>query len=110
MKDNDIEILEKSGWIVECQSPFEIRHEDGSFATLNAAEIVLDEVRREHEALTNSIKALEELNAIDLQPLYTEAMFEVNNEYDKLFKNQQRILQAIKIVGNNTIFYDKEDE
>jgi len=35
------EILEDNGWIIECESPFEIRHEDGSFATGQAANIVL---------------------------------------------------------------------
>ena len=33
------EILEDNGWIIECESPFEIRHEDGS--TGQAANIVL---------------------------------------------------------------------
>lgn len=35
------EILEKEGWTIECESPFEIRYEDGSFATLNAAYMIL---------------------------------------------------------------------
>ena len=34
-------LLERHGWEVECESPFEIRHEDGSFATKQAATIVL---------------------------------------------------------------------
>lgn len=38
---SDEEILEKFGWEMECESPFEIRHKDGSFATQQAAEIVL---------------------------------------------------------------------
>ena len=39
----DYEILEKEGWIVECESPFEIRHEESnSFATGWAADAVLD--------------------------------------------------------------------
>lgn len=29
------------GWFVECESPFEVRHEDGSFATGQAAKMVL---------------------------------------------------------------------
>jgi hypothetical protein len=41
MNAEDIKFLEEWGWIVECESPLEIRHEDGSFATLNAAKIVL---------------------------------------------------------------------
>ena len=41
----DKELLETNGWVIECESPFEIRHEDGSFATLNAAYIVVEELR-----------------------------------------------------------------
>jgi hypothetical protein len=39
---SDEEILEKNGWFIVCISPFEIQHEDGSFATLNAAKIILE--------------------------------------------------------------------
>lgn len=41
MDPKEIELLEKNGWTVECESPFEVRHEDGSFATGQAAEMVL---------------------------------------------------------------------
>jgi len=37
--------LEASGWIVECELPLEIRHEDGSFVTGQAARHLLDEFR-----------------------------------------------------------------
>lgn len=42
MKSKDKELLEKYGWIVECESPFEVRHTDGSFASMQGAECVLD--------------------------------------------------------------------
>jgi len=43
MRDSDREILEANGWIVECESPFEISHEDWeSRATGYAADIVLE--------------------------------------------------------------------
>jgi len=41
MCQEDAILLERYGWIVECESPFEIRHEDGSFATGQAATTVL---------------------------------------------------------------------
>mgnify|MGYP001176913553 CR=1 FL=1 len=42
MNKEDITLLEKEGWIVECQSPFEIYHEEtNSRATGYAAEIIL---------------------------------------------------------------------
>jgi len=49
MNKDDVKILRDNGWFVECESPFEIRNQDGSFATNRAAEMVLDTLR-EHEA------------------------------------------------------------
>ena len=40
MTDEQKKLLAENGWTVECESPLEIRHEDGSFATSNAAEMV----------------------------------------------------------------------
>ena len=34
--------LAEYGWTIECESPLEVRHEDGSFASGQAAEIVID--------------------------------------------------------------------
>lgn len=41
MNVRDEKMLELNGWHVECYSPFEIRHEDGSFATGQAAHMVV---------------------------------------------------------------------
>ena len=61
MKPETKQKLEEAGWAVECESPLEIRHEDGSFASLNAAEMVIDYLRQqetEHKAFgaLNTIK------------------------------------------------------
>lgn len=45
MNKQDLKLLEARGWVVECESPFEIRHEDGSFATGQAAHMVLEGLR-----------------------------------------------------------------
>ncbi len=43
---SDKEILEENGWIIECESLFEIRHEDSnSFATNQAAYAVIRDLR-----------------------------------------------------------------
>lgn len=48
--DEDEKLLEENGWIVECQSPFEIRYEDGgAFASGCAAQIVLDDLKHERD-------------------------------------------------------------
>lgn len=45
-----ISLLEANGWTVECESPFEIRHdESGSFATLLGAHAVVAELLAELE-------------------------------------------------------------
>lgn len=47
---NSEQILEQNGWIIECESPFEILHEEtGSVATGIAADIILDYYKTEQE-------------------------------------------------------------
>lgn len=53
----NIELLEANGWTVECESPFEIRHEDGSFASGYAASgilKILEEIETESLELKES--------------------------------------------------------
>ena len=53
MKAEDIKLLEDNDWVVECHSPFEIRHKDGgSFASGLAARIVLDDCKAEEKSET----------------------------------------------------------
>jgi len=48
MSDKETEaLLSAEGWAVECWSPLEIRHEDGSFATNQAARAVIDSLAGE---------------------------------------------------------------
>ncbi len=41
----DEEILKENGWEIECFSPYEIRKEDGSFASGDAVYSVIHELR-----------------------------------------------------------------
>jgi hypothetical protein len=43
-------LLEQHGWTVECLSPLEIRHTDGSFATQQAAHYALEAITSATEA------------------------------------------------------------
>jgi len=47
--EDDIKLLEDNGWVVECESPFEIRTKDGSFASGEAAQIVLHDLKHERD-------------------------------------------------------------
>lgn len=44
----DEDILKYYGWEIECQSPYELRNIDGSFATGQAAYMVMDYLRQEY--------------------------------------------------------------
>lgn len=55
MTPNTQHMLEEAGWSVECISPLELRHADGSFASLNAAEMVIECLRRQAEEARASI-------------------------------------------------------
>ena len=46
-EDKDEILLRTNGWEIECSSPLEIRTKDGSFASGEAAHMVLDALRSE---------------------------------------------------------------
>lgn len=51
MNDKDRILLFKHGWTVECESPFEIRNIDGSFASGQAAQYVMTGLLEEEEEI-----------------------------------------------------------
>lgn len=53
MNEKTKEILEQGGWSIECESLFEIRHGDGSFATGKAAYLVVDALKEEFNPKKN---------------------------------------------------------
>lgn len=44
--------LEDNNWTIECESPLEIRHDEGSFASLYAAKILLSELYSQYKEQT----------------------------------------------------------
>lgn len=48
---SDEQLLASHGWTVECKSPFEIRHVDGSFASRQAADCVISSLREDFVAM-----------------------------------------------------------
>lgn len=78
MKQNKYDILESLGWTVECESPFEIRHEDGSFATQNAAKIIISDVLKEYEETKVKVHTAEDVIA-DLEVINSYVQNIVSN-------------------------------
>lgn len=56
------ELLAGEGWEVECWSPLELRHADGSFATNQAARLVIDSLTRE-TGIEDMLCALRDIEA-----------------------------------------------
>ena len=52
-KEERDKLLEKLGWSVVCESPYEVEHEDGSSASGQAAQIVVDELIQNFEEYYN---------------------------------------------------------
>jgi hypothetical protein len=52
-----INMVKEMGWTVECESPIELRHEDGSFASGQAAYVMLNEIHQDWSRLQEENKA-----------------------------------------------------
>jgi hypothetical protein len=65
MESNLEAALESEGWIVECESPLEIRREDDpeSFASGHAAQLIIDQV---HKQLKRSEKKKLKTKVLDV--------------------------------------------
>lgn len=70
--ETDEPFLESLGWTVECQSPLEIRHFEGSFATGFAAKVLVDYLKSEAAAEANTLP--DDLSAAPVTEL--RALFE----------------------------------
>lgn len=78
-------LLETYGWVIECYSPYEVRHEDGSFATGQAASIVTENIREEF---------LDEL----LELTFEEALFRCANvccEYRIIKRDDELFMETM---------------
>ncbi len=71
------DLLKENGWEIECESPFEIRHKDGSFASMNAAYSVVEELRL--SAVMSSVLLIKDAYKADLidKDTFTDKMVDV---------------------------------
>jgi len=77
MSEIDIILLEDNGWVVECESPFEISHsETESFAKGYAAQLVLDSLKNEADTERRTI--------VDLAIRFCSSYNKTNNTYNKI--------------------------
>lgn len=76
------------GWVIECESPLEIRHTDGSFATGQAARLVLDGLKikpqlngEEQEIEIPQVKELQDLDKMPFGKFTGKLMQDVPADY-----------------------------
>lgn len=87
MNKQDEELLQQNGWTIVCYSPFEIQHEDGSFASLNAAQIVLDSLKQSSLTYEKCTSMVEEIASF------------IDNEVEKN-KDSRELIKLIRLIGD----------
>ena len=88
--EEDLKVLEDNGWELECESPFEISTKDGSFASGEAAYIVLSSLKYERDSEVDKFEYKKEIisQELDIEALNEEGIngWElVYGYYDKFF-------------------------
>ena len=102
---SDAEILKENGWEIECESPFEIRHTDGSFATMSAAYSVLNELK--YEASHTKFEYKEEY--LSIANLRKDKISEYLNDmgdfgWELVYKEEVRCKISGKLDGRDFMF------
>lgn len=70
MIEKHLQPLQDAGWLIDCESPFELSHPDGSRATGQAADIVVAYL--EEEELYNKREGLTEFEFIKRNLMFLE--------------------------------------
>ncbi len=94
MNPEEIEILVRNGWEIECESPFEIRHVDGSFAKGQAAYYVLEGIRADEEENDEFSRRLIYIDVGKLTPKEAEIVINhyrrMANEVSEIFPKSRK--------------------
>lgn len=92
--EKDLKLLEDNKWVVECQSPFEIRKE-GDFASGEAAHCVLESFKEKLKEKTEKVTMKPELRKfLDIE--ITKGFEDVIEGQEMLIKHQKEIIEQLK--------------
>ncbi len=64
MNESDIRLLAHNGWVVECESPLEISHEDGSFVSGLFVNSIIEQLKLDLNKVIDNSLIREELEEI----------------------------------------------
>lgn len=124
MKDKEIKILEENGWIIECEHPLEIYHEESnSKATNMAAKVIIKDIlENDISNLTeNEISNLTE-NEIKFELININTYIQMilpkeivsdeewKNIYDTIFSSKisQKVFKYTEKLNNKLDWYDPD--
>lgn len=106
----DIDLLEANGWTITCESPFEITHEDGSFASNLAAQYAVDGILSDLRADNNLLNNIDSTNiTYDAYTMLLETVGKLNLVFNQALhaKNERSWETAYDLIfsqyGNQTI-------
>jgi len=86
----DKELLKQNGWTIECESPLEIRHENGSFATLNAAETIIFSLKLEDIfASVTDFKVWDDVLVMSAAEIKENFGITVSNQWENFMKARE---------------------
>ena len=92
--EEKVAIIEKLGWTLECESPLEISHSDGTFARGLAAEYTIDGLIADNEELITPedfvATEFEEWFILDLLATAESEGFELSEEEAKIYLRKNK--------------------
>ena len=90
MNNQEKELLESNGWSIECESPLEIRHKDGSLATQNAAKIIIFSLNLEDIlAAVTDFQPWDDVSVMPAAEIETNYGIKVSKEWENFMKARE---------------------
>jgi hypothetical protein len=123
LEDADFQkYLEDNQWTIECESPLEVRHAEGSFATNYAAKVLLNELHSQYkdenvveieteEYETAQMKTFKKLEKVfNIMDNYIQAAWQVEKDYPVKESDEDRLSPTAYDVWKKTYNFVFDDE
>jgi hypothetical protein len=96
--------IESQGWMIECESPLEIRHDDGSFATQAAAKAVIAQLQEEFEAEDHTAKYSKHRGNLNALEIHTKALADLNEINQRIQTMIEKSQEKETADGNDSVW------
>lgn len=95
------QFIEDQGWTIVCESPLELSHEDGSFASMQAAKLALSQLNEEFLDENPSYREVPEDNSLDDQESKIAELVRINNKVQSYVEKAQAQKELDEETNNN---------